>query len=77
MRIQTKHIIGILIGVGVIAFSFIFLYSLKSRFFKPLIALGIFVGIFQFWIDSIKENSRQNEMESKFLEFAKSQKNSN
>jgi len=52
-----------------IGFALLFLYDVDSRWFKPLIGLGIFAIIFQYWLDSIRENKRQKEVEVKFLEF--------
>jgi flagellar protein FlaJ len=71
-KIETRHIAGILIGLVLIGISYFFLYDLQSRWYKPLIALGLFGIIFQFWLDAIREGQRQVEIEEKFLEFMRS-----
>lgn len=69
MKLKTRHIIGIIIGVALIAISLILFRS--SNFIKPLIVFGIIIATSQFWIDMIAENKRQNELELQFLEFSR------
>jgi archaeal flagellar protein FlaJ len=68
-KIKIRHVVGILIGLAIVIFSFLFLFELQSRWFKPLIGIGVFFMLFQFWLDSMRENKRQKEVEVKFLEF--------
>jgi len=71
-KIKLRYVIGIFVGLALIAISYFFLYESQSRWFKPLIAMGLFTIIFQFWMDSINESKRQIELEEKFLEFMRS-----
>ncbi len=68
-KMKVRHIVGILVGLALIGFSFLFLLEVQSRWFKPLIGIGIFFMLFQFWLDSVRETKRQKEVEVKFLEF--------
>ena len=69
MRIEKKHYIGLIIGLIIIILDLIFLLKSQSRWFKPLLAIGILVGTLQFWLDIFRESKRQKEIEIKFLEF--------
>ena len=69
MKLKTRHIIGIIIGVALIAISLILFRS--SNFIKPLIVFGVIIATIQFWVDMITENKRQNELELQFLEFSR------
>ena len=72
MEITIKHYVGVFIGILIILLDFIFFYGKHSRFFQPLIAVGFTVASLEFWLDFIKENNRQKEIEVKFLEFVRS-----
>ncbi len=71
MKIGIKHIIGIFVGLVTILVSFLFLYPTDHFFFKPGIALGIAIAVLPFWIEFLRENARQKEIEQKFLEFVR------
>ncbi len=71
MEIKTRHLVGIGFGVIVIFLDFLFFYGRNSRFFQPVIAIGIVIGFSQFWLDFLNENKRQKEIELKFLEFVR------
>lgn len=68
-KIKIRHVVGFIIGLILIGFSYFFLYESQSRFFKPIFAIGVFLMIFQFWMDAINEGRRQIELDEKFLEF--------
>jgi len=68
-KIRTRHIVGILIGFILIGLAFYLLYPIQSRWFRPLVAIGLFAMVLQFWIDALREGKRQIELEEKFLEF--------
>ena len=70
LTIKIRHIIGIAIGVIVLLID-IFLVPRDSSIFQPLIAVGFFAALLQFWLDLLRENSRQKEIEEKFLEFVR------
>lgn len=71
MELKTRHYITIGIGVLIIFIDFLFLFGRHSRFFQPILALGVVVGLSQFWLDFLRENNRQKEIELKFLEFVR------
>ena len=72
MEIKTRHIMGIMFGAGILLLDFLFLYPINVGFFRAVIAVAVFVAIFQFWLDALAEAKRQMEIEEKFLEFARS-----
>ncbi len=69
---KSRHLAGIIVGVLLIVTDLIFLLGKTSRFFKPIIAIGLFIIIFPFWLDILRENKKQKEIETKFLEFVRS-----
>jgi archaeal flagellar protein FlaJ len=73
-KLKTKHIITIILGIIIIILSLILLPG--SRWMKPLITIGIFIGISQFWLDKLIDNRKQQEVEEKFLEFVRALSNS-
>jgi archaeal flagellar protein FlaJ len=68
-KIKIGYIVGICIGLILIAFSFYFLYPIQSRLFRPLLVIGVFLIAAPFLIDTIKENRKNLELEKEFLEF--------
>ncbi|MEW6063090.1 MAG: type II secretion system F family protein [Nanoarchaeota archaeon] len=71
IKVQTRHILFIILGVMIIIFNFYFFFGKDSRWFKPLIVVGLVVVGSQFLIDFLMENKRQKELELKFLEFVR------
>lgn len=71
IKLQKRHIAGIIAGFFIIIFDFLLFFGKDSRFFQPIIALGIIAGGLQFFIDFLNENKRQKEIEAKFLEFVR------
>ena len=71
LRFKSEYWIGIILGVLVIVLDFYFLFKPMSRWFKPLLLLGVLIAFFLFFIDFLKENKRQKEIEIKFLEFVR------
>lgn len=69
IKIKTRHMVGILLGVFILALNFLFL--MKTRWFKPIIAIGLIFATMQFWMDILNENKRQKDIETKFLEFVR------
>lgn len=69
IKFELKHIVGILVGLILIVLAVVLF--LGTRWFKPLIAVGVFIGVIQFFLDFFKENKRQKEIEVKFLEFVR------
>lgn len=72
LNLKLGHFIGLSLGVLTIIISLLIFLPQGSGFFKPLIALGIAIMVLPFWIDMLRENSRQKEIEEKFLEFVRS-----
>ncbi len=71
LRFKPEYWIGIILGVLVIVLDFYFLFKPMSRWFKPLLLFGVLIAFFLFFIDFLKENKRQKEIEIKFLEFVR------
>lgn len=75
IKIKPKHIAGIIGGFIIILLDFYFFFSLRegitSRWFRPLIVVGIACMGIAFFIDFLNENKRQKELEIKFLEFVR------
>jgi flagellar protein FlaJ len=73
-KIKTRHIASILIGIVAIILAIVFLQD--TRWLRPLVAIGLFFMVSQFLLDFTLENKKQQEIESKFLEFVRSISNS-
>lgn len=71
IKFERRHIAGIIAGLLIIIIDLFLFFGKESRFFQPLIAVGIIVGGLQFFIDFLNENKRQKEIETKFLEFVR------
>lgn len=71
IRIRSKHIITMIVGLSIVLLDFILFFGTNSRLFRPLIALGLFIASLQFWLDILRENKRQREIELKFIEFVR------
>ena len=71
LKFKPEYWIGIILGVLVIVLDFYFLFKPMSRWFKPLLLVGVLIAFFLFFIDFLKENKRQKEIEIKFLEFVR------
>ncbi|MDD5133597.1 MAG: type II secretion system F family protein [Candidatus Nanoarchaeia archaeon] len=69
IKLQSKHILFIIIGILILIIDFI--YFLNERWFKPVIIIGFVVMVIQFFLDFLAENKRQQEIETKFLEFVR------
>ena len=70
-RLSLRHYFGLGSGVLVILLALMILAPKSSDFLKPLVALGVAIILFPFWIDFLRSNSRQREIEEKFLEFVR------
>ena len=68
MRITKAHWIGMILGLVIIAGSFI-LYNTNAFFF--ILGIGVIVGVLPFVIVAIRENTINLEKEDMFLEFAR------
>ncbi len=75
--IKTQHIIGIVLGLIILITDFILFFSFTSPigpkiwYFSPIIVLAIVIGLLSFFLDFLKENERQKQIEEKFLEFVR------
>ncbi len=72
LNLKMGHFIGLALGALTIIISLLILMPQDSGWFKPSIAFGIALMVLPFWIDMLRENSRQKEIEEKFLEFVRS-----
>ena len=71
IKVKTRHVLFIILGVIVLLLDFYFFFGIKTRWFKPLIVVAFVVAGSQFLIDFLRENTRQKELETKFLEFVR------
>jgi archaeal flagellar protein FlaJ len=72
LDLKLGHFIGLSLGALTILISLLIFLPQDSGLFKPLIAFGIALMVLPFWIDMLRENSRQKQIEEKFLEFVRS-----
>ncbi|MBI2667449.1 type II secretion system F family protein [Candidatus Woesearchaeota archaeon] len=70
MKFKKIYLIGIAIGLVLIALDI--LYFLKTRWFFSFLIVAINIGWLQIWLDFFKEIRRQKEIESRFLQFVRS-----
>ncbi|GEM_PF-183336 len=72
-----KHYVAVSFAVVVLLTDFTLFFNFLSNFgpaqwyFSPILVIGVFVGIMPFIQDYFAENTRQKEMEVKFLEFVR------
>ncbi len=71
MRLELRHIIGILGVVFVIVLDFLLFFRPLTRWFNPVLVMGVVIGALPYIIDFLTENRRQKEIEEKFLEFVR------
>ena len=69
MEIKHYHITAIIISVLIIAFDIYRFYG--TPWLMPLFVVGAFLGGLPFLIDFLRENKKQKEIETKFLEFVR------
>jgi len=76
---QPKHYAGIAVGIIIIIIDIILflgvlpdVFGPKAWYFNPIAILAILIALSPFVVDFFKENKRQKELESKFLEFVRS-----
>ena len=76
--VKPKHIAGIILGSLILISDIIFFFSFRSPigpkvwYFSPILVIALLFGTFFFFLDFLKENNRQKEIEEKFLEFVRS-----
>lgn len=71
MKIKFKPIYLMGIVIGLITLILDIIYFFNTRWFYALIVLSITIAWMQLWIDFFKEQNRQKEIETKFLEFVR------
>jgi len=71
MKLEAKHYIVFGIAILIIVLDIIFLLAIKSRWFKPLIAIALIIAVLPLWLDTLAEARRHKELEEKFLEFVR------
>lgn len=73
LRFRNEYFIGISIGVVLAILDFYLFVDITNgkiaRWFWAGLVLALNVGWSQFWVDFMRENTRQKEIELKFLEF--------
>ena len=73
LEFKKKYLIGIFLAIVILIVDFyLYFFSERKRLFVPVLIVALTVGWIQFWIDFLKENKRQKEVEEKFLEFIRS-----
>ncbi|MAG50885.1 hypothetical protein CL621_04600 [archaeon] len=71
IKFELKNILSIVAGAFVILSDFVFFFSPMTRWFKPLIVVGLLIISFPYIIDFFNENKRQKDIDVKFLEFVR------
>ena len=71
IKVKTRHVLFIILGVIILILDFYFFFGIKTRWFKQLIVVALVAAGSQFLIDFLRENKRQKELETKFLEFVR------
>ncbi len=71
MKFELRHILGILGGLFVLVLDFLLFFRPLTRWFNPILVMGVVIGALPYIIDFLTENRRQKEVEEKFLEFVR------
>ena len=75
IKFKKEYLIGISIGIFLLILDFLYLFGENSvgggRWFLAVIIIAASISWSQFWIDFFKEQTRQKEIEEKFLEFVR------
>ncbi len=71
IKFELKNIMSIAAGAFVVLLDFVFFFNPMTRWFKPLIVVGVLIISFPYIIDFFNENKRQKDIEVKFLEFVR------
>ncbi len=71
IKLELKNIISLTGGAFVIILDFIFFFSPMTRWFKPLIVVGLLIIGVPYIIEFLNENKRQKDIDVKFLEFVR------
>ncbi|NQU78996.1 type II secretion system F family protein [Candidatus Woesearchaeota archaeon] len=66
---DKKHLIGVILGVALLAVDLLFLR--KTSWFIPLLIISLSIGWMQFWLDFFMFSKKQKELESMFPEFVR------
>lgn len=69
IKFQTRHILFIILGIILIIGNFVYFWN--TRWFKPTFVISLLIMSIQFLIDYFAENRRQQEIETKFMEFVR------
>ncbi|MCD4759708.1 type II secretion system F family protein [archaeon] len=71
IKFKLRHAITIFIALFIMVFAVYVLLPNESRWFKPLLGLAFFIAVSQFWVDVMRDNKKNKELEEKFLEFVR------
>jgi len=69
VRFKQSYWAGIIVGIIIILLDLAFMYG--TRWFLPLILVGITVGWVQFWTDYFFESQARKDYESRFLDLVR------
>lgn len=69
MRFKSNYLIGIAIGSFILLIDFVMFRD--SKIFVPLLVVALSIGWGQIWFDVFKENQKQKEIETRFLDFVR------
>jgi len=69
MKFKKDYLIGVSIGAIILLID-VALF-LKTSYFVPLLIVALSVSWSQIWIDFFRENAKQKEVETRFLDFVR------
>ena len=69
INFKKEYFVGISLALVLLVLDVLFLRS--TRWFIAIIIVSINIGWLQFWIDFFREQNRQKEIDTKFLEFVR------
>ena len=68
-KIKIRHIISLIIGLFILILDITFLIG--TRWVYTVLIIGLSIAALPFFLDFLKENKKQKEIENMFLEFSR------
>ena len=68
-KIKIRHIISLTVGLFILILDIVFLIG--TRWIYTVLIIGLSIAALPFFLDFLKENKKQKEIENMFLEFSR------